>query len=215
MEETKLENWNGFAIRFVSVKDEWHAIAMDVANALDYSDAEAMTRRINSKYLHKVKLPDLQNVGRSDTREYITLTELGIYEAVIGSKKPQAKQFKDWIYNTIKQLRQSVGLEAYEAFKMLDKQKQREAMDIIKTGVEKPAPKHYIKASQIANKAIAMKYGYPKAIKKDDMTPQQVAEREEILQETAKLIALQDKYKLDFSVSQAIYKQYASNVAHP
>lgn len=224
MENTKLENWNGFAIRFVSVKDEWHAIAMDVANALDYSDAEAMTRRINSKYLHKVKLTDLQNGGRSlsntkstnrqnggrsDTREYITLTELGIYEAVIGSKKPQAKQFKDWIYNTIKQLRQSVGLEAYEAFKMLDKQKQREAMDIIKTGVEKPAPKHYIKASQIANKAIAMKYGYPKAIKKDDMTPQQVAEREEILQETAKLIALQDKYKLDFSVSDAIYSRYS------
>ena len=86
MQEMKLENWNGFEIRFVSVKDEWHAIAMDVANALDYSDAEAMTRRINSKYLHKVKLPDLQNVGRSDTREYITLTELGIYEAVIGSE---------------------------------------------------------------------------------------------------------------------------------
>ena len=228
MEETKLENWNGFAIRFVSVKDEWHAIAMDVANALDYSDANKMVKRISKKYVSstKVKLPDLQNVGqtsstnrqnggRSDTREYITLTELGIYEAVIGSKKPQAKQFKDWIYNTIKQLRQNVGLEAYEAFRMLDKQKQREAMDIIKTGVEKPAPKHYIKASQIANKAIAMKYGYPKAIKKDDMTPQQAAEREEILQETAKLIALQDKYKLDFSVSQAIYKQYASNVAHP
>lgn len=208
MENTKLENWNGFEIRFVSVKDEWHAIAMDVANALDYSDAEAMTRRINSKYLHKVKLPDLQNVGRSDTREYITLTELGIYEAVIGSKKPQAKQFKDWIYNTIKQLRQSVGLEAYEAFRMLDKQKQREAMDIIKNGIDKPERRHYIKVNSIANKAIAIKYGYPKAIKKEDMTPQQVAERDEIAQEVAKLMTLNDKYGLDISVSDAIYSRY-------
>lgn len=224
MQETKLENWNGFAIRFVSVKDEWHAIAMDVANALDYSDAEAMTRRINSKYLHKVKLPDLQNVGRSlsntkstnlqnggrsDTREYITLTELGIYEAVIGSKKPQAKQFKDWIFETIKQLRQSVGLEAYEAFRMLDKQKQREAMDIIKNGIEKPERHHYIKVNSIANKAIAIKYGYPKAIKKEDMTPQQVAERDEIAQEVAKLMTLNDKYGLDISISDAIYSRYS------
>ncbi len=217
MQEVKIENWNDHVIRFVYVKDEWQAVAMDVANALDYSDANKMAQRINKKYLStvKIKLTNRQNGGRSDTREYITLTELGIYEAVTGSKKPQAQEFKDWLYTTVKELRQGMKLEAYEAFKMLDKQKQREAMDIIKTGVEKPAPKHYIKASQIANKAIAMKYGYPKAIKKDDMTSQQVAEREEILQETAKLIALQDKYKLDFSVSQAIYKQYASNVAHP
>ncbi len=208
MEKTKLENWNGFEIRFVSVKDEWHAIAMDVANALDYSDAEAMIRRINNKYLSKAKLTDLQNVGRSDTREYITLTELGIYEAVIGSKKPQAKQFKDWIYNTIKQLRQSVGLEAYEAFRMLDKQKQREAMDIIKNGIDKPEKHHYIKVNSIANKAIAIKYGYPKAIKKEDMTPQQVAERDEIAQEVAKLMTLNDKYGLDISVSDAIYSRY-------
>lgn len=219
MENTKLENWNGYEIRFVSVKDEWHAIAMDVANALDYSDAEAMIRRINNKYLSKAKLTDLQNVGRtsstnrqnggrSDTREYITLTELGIYEAVIGSKKPQAKQFKDWIYNTIKQLRQNVGLEAYEAFRMLDKQKQREAMDIIKNGIDKPERHHYIKVNSIANKAIAIKYGYPKAIKKEDMTPQQVAERDEIAQEVAKLMTLNDKYGLDISVSDAIYSRY-------
>lgn len=221
MQNTKLENWNGFAIRFVSVKDEWHAIAMDVANALDYSDANKMVKRISKKYVSstKVKLLDLQNVGRtsstnrqnggrSDTREYITLTELGIYEAVIGSKKPQAKQFKDWIYNTIKQLRQSVGLEAYEAFRMLDKQKQREAMDIIKNGIEKPEKHHYIKVNSIANKAIAIKYGYPKAIKKEDMTPQQVAERDEIAQEVAKLMTLNDKYGLDISVSDAIYSRY-------
>jgi len=214
MEKMKLENWNGFEIRFVSVNDEWHAIAMDVANALDYSDANKMVKRISKKYVSstKVKLrassTNRQNGGRSDTREYITLTELGIYEAVIGSKKPQAKQFKDWIYNTIKQLRQSVGLEAYEAFRMLDKQKQREAMDIIKNGIEKPEKHHYIKVNSIANKAIAIKYGYPKAIKKEDMTPQQVAERDEIAQEVAKLMTLNDKYGLDISVSDAIYSRY-------
>lgn len=210
MQEVKTENWNDHVIRFVYVKDEWHAVLKDVAEALNYYESSTAGRTLPSKYkgLYKVQTP-------GGTQELITVSEVGLYRLISRSNKPEAQEFQDWIYNTIKQLRQSVGLEAYEAFRMLDKQKQREAMDIIKTGVEKPAPKHYIKASQIANKAIAMKYGYPKAIKKDDMTPQQVAEREEILQETAKLIALQDKYKLDFSVSQAIYKQYASNVAHP
>lgn len=36
MENTKLENWNGFAIRFVYVKDEWQAVLKDVAEALNY-----------------------------------------------------------------------------------------------------------------------------------------------------------------------------------
>ncbi len=34
---------------------------------------------------------------------------------------------------------------------------------------EKPKKHHYIKVNSIANKAIAMKYGYPKAIKKDSL----------------------------------------------
>ncbi len=203
MQEMKLENWNGFEIRFVSVKDEWHAVLKDVAEALNYYESSTAGRTLPSKYkgLYKVQTP-------GGDQELITVSEVGLYRLVSRSNKPEAQEFQDWLYTTVKELRQGMKLEAYEAFRMLDKQKQREAMDIIKTGVEKPAPKHYIKASQIANKAIAMKYGYPKAIKKDDMTPQQVAERDEIAQEVAKLMTLNDKYGLDISVSDAIYSRY-------
>ena len=203
MQEMKLENWNGFEIRFVSVKDEWHAVLKDVAEALNYYESSTAGRTLPSKYkgLYKVQTP-------GGDQELITVSEVGLYRLVSRSNKPEAQEFQDWLYTTVKELRQGMKLEAYEAFRMLDKQKQREAMDIIKTGVEKPAPKHYIKASQIANKAIAMKYGYPNAIKKDDMTPQQVAERDEIAQEVAKLMTLNDKYGLDISVSDAIYSRY-------
>lgn len=203
MQEMKLENWNGFEIRFVSVKDEWHAVLKDVAEALNYYESSTAGRTLPSKYkgLYKVQTP-------GGDQELITVSEVRLYRLVSRSNKPEAQEFQDWLYTTVKELRQGMKLEAYEAFRMLDKQKQREAMDIIKTGVEKPAPKHYIKASQIANKAIAMKYGYPKAIKKDDMTPQQVAERDEIAQEVAKLMTLNDKYGLDISVSDAIYSRY-------
>lgn len=203
MEKTKLENWNGFAIRFVSVKDEWHAVLKDVAEALNYYESSTAGRTLPSKYkgLYKVQTP-------GGTQELTTVSEVGLYRLISRSNKPEAQEFQEWIFETIKQLRQSVGLEAYEAFRMLDKQKQREAMDIIKTGIDKPERRHYIKVNSIANKAIAIKYGYPKAIKKEDMTPQQVAERDEIAQEVAKLMTLNDKYGLDISVSDAIYSKY-------
>lgn len=203
MQEAKLENWNGFEIRFVSVKDEWHAVLKDVAEALNYRDATVAGQNLPQKYkgTSKVCTP-------GGTQELITVSEVGLYRLISRSNKPEAQEFQEWIYNTIKQLRQSVGLEAYEAFRMLDKQKQREAMDIIKNGIDKPERHHYIKVNSIANKAIAMKYGYPKAIKKEDMTPQQVAERDEIAQEVAKLMTLNDKYGLDISVSDAIYSRY-------
>ncbi len=203
MEETKLENWNGFAIRFVSVKNEWHAVLKDVAEALNYRDAFNAGKYLPAKY----KGTTFWSTP-GGTQELITVSEVGLYRLISRSNKPEAQEFQDWIYNSIKQLRQSVGLEAYEAFRMLDKQKQREAMDIIKNGIEKPKKHHYIKVNSIANKAIAIKYGYPKAIKKEDMTPQQVAERDEIAQEVAKLMALNDKYGLDISVSDAIYSRY-------
>lgn len=203
MEETKLENWNGFAIRFVSVKNEWHAVLKDVAEALNYRDAFNAGKYLPAKY----KGTTFWSTP-GGTQELITVSEVGLYRLISRSNKPEAQEFQDWIYNSIKQLRQSVGLEAYEAFRMLDKQKQREAMDIIKNGIEKQKKHHYIKVNSIANKAIAIKYGYPKAIKKEDMTPQQVAERDEIAQEVAKLMALNDKYGLDISVSDAIYSRY-------
>ena len=204
MQETKLENWNGFVIRFVSVKDEWHAVLKDVAEALNYYESSTAGRTLPSKYkgLYKVQTP-------GGTQELITVSEVGLYRLISRSNKPEAQEFQEWIFETIKQLRQNVGLEAYEAFRMLDKQKQREAMDIIKNGIEKPERHHYIKVNSIANKAIAIKYGYPKAIKKEDMTPQQVAERDEIAQEVAKLMTLNDKYGLDISISDAIYSRYS------
>ncbi len=203
MENTKLENWNGFEIRFVSVKDEWHAVLKDVAEALSYRDAFNAGKYLPEKYKGTTFCSTPGGI-----QELITVSEVGLYRLISRSNKPEAQEFQDWIYNTIKQLRQNVGLEAYEAFRMLDKQKQREAMDIIKNGIDKPERRHYIKVNSIANKAIAIKYGYSKAIKKEDMTPQQVAERDEIAQEVAKLMTLNDKYGLDISVSDAIYSRY-------
>ena len=57
----------------------------------------------------------------------------------------------------------------------------------------------------VANKAVSTKFGFKKMIKKGEMTPQMLAEREHILEDVVNLMALQDKYGLNVSISQTIY----------
>lgn len=111
----KVEYWDDFPIHFVQINNDWPVVAKDVAAALDYSDAEHLTRRIPAKYKLTPKLGVNSQGGK-----IILLTEPGIYKAVFGSHKPEAEQFQDWVYQVIKQLRRQTGLQGYEAFKMLD-----------------------------------------------------------------------------------------------
>ena len=117
----RVEKWSGHDIRFIEVDGEWCAVAKDIANALGYSKAQAM-----------LKLVDGDNfmVSKMDNMNMLVsiINELGIYEAVMGSHKQEASDFKKWVFATIKELRKSTGLEGFEAFKMLDKEHQREAM---------------------------------------------------------------------------------------
>jgi hypothetical protein len=47
-------------------------------------------------------------------------------------------------------------------------------------------------------------------LKKDDMSPQMLADREPVLKDTVELMTLNDKYKLGVSVSKNIYKKHAA-----
>ncbi|WP_052523814.1 hypothetical protein [Geobacillus kaustophilus] len=68
----------------------------------------------------------------------------------------------------------------------------------------------YIKANTIANKAVSTKYGYPKMVKKSDMTPDMLIDRQQILEDTVNLMAVKEKFGLDISVSKNIYNKYIS-----
>ena len=45
----KVENWNGYEIRFVEKDGEWWAVAKDVAKALEYKLTTNMTRLLDKK----------------------------------------------------------------------------------------------------------------------------------------------------------------------
>jgi len=198
----KIENWNGHDIRFVWYVDQWIGLAMDVAAALRYSDTNAMTRHMKGKYLVTVKLTGAN-------QDYAGLTEQGIYKAITRSQRPEAEEFEDWIFNTIKTLREATSLEGFQVFRMMDKDHQKTAMLTLDEGLKAAKKVDYIKANTIANKAISTKNGYPKMVKKDDMPPDWLPKRQEILDSAVELMILADKHDLDISVSDKIYKRFA------
>ena len=53
-------------------------------------------------------------------KTFYLIKELGMYELIMKSQKPKAKDFQKFVYNMIKQLREDTGLEAYQALLMLD-----------------------------------------------------------------------------------------------
>lgn len=125
------------------------------------------------------------------------------------SRKKEAEAFQDCIFDIIKELRQSTGLEGFQVFRMLDKEHQKEAMTKLSHAITEPKPVDYIKANVIANKAVSTIYGHSKMVKKKDMTPEMLVDREPILDETVELMTVKEKYGLQFSVSEKIYNRSA------
>lgn len=198
----KIEIWNKHQIRFVNINDEWWAVAKDVAEALGYNSTFGLTKRLRDKHKGTTKWRTLGGV-----QELVILSEQGVYKAIMNSHKPEAEEFEDWVFNIIKELRQSTGLEGFQVFRMLDKEHQKSAMQNLKKSLRKPVRVDFIKANIIANKAVSNLHGFPKMVKKAEMTPDMLVDRQEILDETVELMGTKDKYGLDFSVSEKIYSR--------
>lgn len=200
----KLEQWNGHGIRFVEHNGEWWAVLADIAKALEL-EQRFIKRRLEDDVFSKHPITD--SLGRQ--QEMLIVNEFGIYETIFSSRKPEAKAFKVWVFEIIKQLRQQTGLEGFQAFRMLDKQHQKNAMTLLSNGFQEVnkevKPKDMIKANTIANKAISNKYGYPKMVKKSEMTEPMLRDREQVLDETVELMLVKERYGLNFSVANTIY----------
>lgn len=198
----RTETWNGYTIRFVEHQGEWWAVLADIAKALDLNP-KFIKQRLGDEVVSNNHVAD--SLGRQ--QEMLIVNEFGIYETIFSSRKKEAKTFKLWVFETIKQLRQSTGLEGFQVFRMLDKEHQKKAMNRLVDGLQNATRKDLIKANTIANKAVSDLYGYPKMVSKNEMTENMLRDREPILDETVELIKVKEKYGLNFSVSEAIYNQ--------
>lgn len=201
----KIENWNGHQIRFIEIKGEWFAVLKDVCDALGLRSKKTVERLEDEVLKRGVTVEDTS--GRM--QEMILIDEFGIYDTIFRSNKPEAKDFKRWVYGMLKDLRESTGLKGFEVFRMLDKEHQKEMMKELQSGLRHPVRVDFIKANTIANKAISNKHGLPKMVKKDEMTPEMLKEREPILEDTVDLMKAKERFELnDLSVSKKIYQMY-------
>lgn len=151
----KIENWNGHDIRFVEYNSEWWAVAVDVTNALSLKQTtRALSKLKDGVTTSKV----IDRLGRE--QEVNIVNEKAIFKLSFKSKKKEAEDFQDWMYEVSKKLRESAGLEGFEVFKMLDKQKHIEAMKKLDLGLGKASRIDYIKANTLSNKAVSNLYGY-------------------------------------------------------
>jgi len=81
----------------VIVKDgEPFFVAKDVADILGYSETSVMLRRLDADEYLKIEPTFIAGANKM-AREFTVINESGLYSAVLGSKKPQAKQFKKWV----------------------------------------------------------------------------------------------------------------------
>jgi prophage antirepressor-like protein len=204
----KTEIWNDHEIRFIEKEPgEWWAVAKDVAEALAYKDTTNAIK-LHCRWVAKHHLPHPQNPDK--TIEVNTIPIRDIYRLISRSEMPEAEAFQDWLYDVAEMLRQASGLEAYQAFRMLDKDYQKTAMSRLQEGLGEATKRDYIKANTIADKAVSTLYGLPKMVKKGDMPPEMLADRQPILADTVNLIVMNRKFDLGLSVSRTVYGKYAT-----
>lgn len=210
----KTEIWNSYPIRFVEKDGEWWAVAADVCTALNIKNVSLAVngnksrqkQRNGSKGLNELQKGICEVNTPGGKQELLIISESGIYKLIFRSHKPEAEIFQDWVYEMLKTLRQQSGLEGFQVFRMLDKEHQKETMERLKNGLKEPKKPDFIKANTIANKAVSTKYGYPKMVKKGNMSPEMLVDRQELLEDTVALMEVKEKFGLNLSVSEEVYK---------
>ncbi|MCX2717802.1 BRO family protein [Helicobacter sp. MIT 21-1697] len=93
-------NQNGFKVRGGLIEDKPYFVAMDIAKALEYSETAMMLRRLDDDEIMELSA-DLAGGFSKHASAIKIINESGLYNAILGSKKPQAKAFKKWITSEV------------------------------------------------------------------------------------------------------------------
>ena len=132
MNTIRIENWCGNDIRFVEISCEWYAILKDICDALNLRTKD-ISQRLHPDMLERVLVEvsedgsnDVRSRGYNNTRWMLAINELGIYESLFASRRPEARKFRRWSATVMQKLRNQVGLEGYEIMRMTDKDIQDE-----------------------------------------------------------------------------------------
>ncbi|WP_337039301.1 phage antirepressor KilAC domain-containing protein [Paenibacillus illinoisensis] len=84
-------------IRTVTINDEAWFVAKDVCNVLEISDVRRAVERLDDD--ERILTPLVDSAGKR--QEMYSVNEPGLYALILGSRKPEAKQFRRWINHEV------------------------------------------------------------------------------------------------------------------
>lgn len=123
----KVENWQGYEIRFVEQDGKWWAILKDICAALGlqtFKVSQRLDKGTTTKIAISVSdIPSkyVRSRGENKVRYYTAINEAGIYETLFASRKVEARQFRRWTAGVLQKLRGYIGLQPYEVMRMTEK----------------------------------------------------------------------------------------------
>ena len=88
-------------VRIVEQDGEPWFVAKDVADALGYTTTDHMMRRLDEDEQTKRDFPKTGKPSPNGARQVIVINESGLYNAIIGSHKKEAKDFKRWVTHDV------------------------------------------------------------------------------------------------------------------
>lgn len=132
----RVENWNGYNIRFVEYKGEWWAVLKDICDALGLKTFK-IAQRLDPDMMERVRIDtcdipskEVRSKARK-TQDMLVVNEIGIYEALFASRRLEARKFRRWSAGVMQKLRGYVGLQGYEALRLTEEEIQDQIDDIL------------------------------------------------------------------------------------
>ena len=98
MNEIQIFNFQNNNVRVININNEPWFAAKEVAAILGYSETAAMNRRLDDDEKTTLQIPQ---VGSNYTTNITIINESGLYNAVLGSNKPEAKAFRKWVTSEV------------------------------------------------------------------------------------------------------------------
>lgn len=135
----RIEKWRNHSIRFIEYNGEWWAILKDICDALELR-TDKVASRLDSSCVQRTTISASNNPfrvnrskGENRRRSMLIVNEVGIYQAIYSSRKPEAKKFKKWNAEVMKKLRGLIGLQSYQAMDMMNSNVQEDIDRILDT----------------------------------------------------------------------------------
>lgn len=212
-EMLKIVSWNNKELHtiqwLVEGEMEWVFFGREVVEALEYDVqttpyTKYMSRHCSEDEIIKVKAKELGEVLNNAELELFKIgrkgewliTETGVYSLIFGSNMPETIEFKRWVKQTIKSLREKTGLEQWQLWRMTDKLYQKKASEIIADSGNRNAKVDNVIANNNVNEIVSCTiFGFNEPLSKKEMeeySKEMMECRQEVLNKYAENLVMCD-----------------------